>query len=610
MMFKRLFILVPLVLLVLSCSESDSDEIPQINSEDILINIEPEERIQQKNVVITVTSVVEIESLQVFIDDQLITSFSAAPYEYELTGSDFEDGEHTFKAVVEDVNGNTQQNSVVFLTDSNGPYVYISDIIPQRTICDTKQFSPTIRDEVSEVVSVQFYMNDELVATSQNETNPNFVIFPSLYPNGENEIKLVMEDALGNVSEETYTVKIGSTTVKVALPDNFIDSQYYEMYVMLSDSDGEFLDMKKYNNIPQTFELCSIIDSDDTEYIITFFEVFDESIFYVYSYANLTMDNIGEEILIKPRSSKSSSTIVNFSLENLNLGLNKLTARGQGYSMVTLDNELRGTRSTSFLNSLWTPNTFVRGYFNDGFKYAFINNIHNKTSLLPSDFTDANVVTNPISFNNQITDDVYLSILGFEDQQSMEYIAEHELYRQELPLVSVGNFSYFYPDIFHEYHFSLNYEGFTLQGLGLPPSFFTFPDLSISYSLSNGKLLFQGLPNYEVGRTYMRNEPTPGQPSPSNPVVTMYIMFDGSSNSVSIPKIPNGMFSVQAREVFNNADFEFVRASAENYQTFSTYQDYLQNVFVNSTPYYLSSPSRRIVGDGATNFNEYPYFTN
>ena len=598
-----------LFLLLMSCSESDSEDTVIVDSDDILINIEPEELIQEKIVTVTVTSAVDIESVIMIIDGEQVSSLTSLPYEYNLQGSDFDDGEHIFKVEVKDVNANIQHKSVMFLTDNTGPEVYISDIIPHRTICAQNQFSPTIRDEVSEVASVSFYMNNELVATAQNNANPNFVIAPSLYPNGENEVKLVMEDSLGNVSEETYTVLIGSTTVKVKLPDNFVKTPIEELYVVLSGADGEFYDMKKYQNFPQSFELCSIIGSATTEYMISFIEVFDQSIYYVYSYANLTMDSIGEEIVIKPRSKRDNTTSLTFSLENLNLGQNKLSARGQGYSMVTLDGELKGLRTTSYLNNLGTPNTFVKGYFNDDFKYAFINNIQNKTSLLPSDFTNANVVTNPISFNNQITDDVTLSIVGFEDQQSMEYIAEHQILWQELQFLSIDNSSYTFADIFHEYHFSLNYEDFTLQGLGLPPSSFTFPDLSINYSLSEDQLLFQGLPNYEVGRAYMRNQPSPGQSTPTNPVVTMFLMFNGSSNSVSIPKIPNGMFSVQAREVFNNADFEFVRASAENYQTFSSYQDYLQNVFVNSTPYYLTSPSRSIVGDGGTNFNEFPYFT-
>lgn len=614
---RQIFILFSLFIISISCSDDEnSPEIQEtINSQDILINIEPGELIAEKTISVSLTTDVGIDVVHFYVDNEQVSEFLTPPYEYILSGSDLEDGEHSFKAEVIDVNGNSQQNTVLFLTDNSGPEIQMFDLNPDDIICDLTSFSPIIQDDVSEVVSVKFYINNEFISEASNTNEPTFTIDPQLYTNGDTELKLVMEDALGNVSEDLIFVSLGSTLVALNIPNEFVRPNTGKFVVMLSNADGEFIDMQMYNedHLQESISFCASFSDNDTEYILTFFDIFDDTVYKVHSYYNLKSNFVGDQIVFNPRPGSISGQSVNLGLENISA--NSLKAVGLGYSLVTSNNALSGFRYTSSLNDIYTPNTFIRGDFPGGPQWAFIQDIENVSELLPSDFSNQNVMTNTVNMDYNGVDNPFLKIYGFENESLFSVMSQHEVYFGGLSSLTLGDYNYTFPDIFYKYFYSLKVNDFYYQeGLGLPPSSVNIPNQAINFSLNANVVNYQGLPNFEVGKISLFNAPSTGQITPENPDVRLTMIFNGNSDVLSIPQIPSGIIPDNVRSLFNNANFSPIQAVAENYDSFLSYEEYIQNTLINTMPFYKNSASRERVftsnvGASILPIDEFPFYT-
>jgi len=351
--------------------------------------------------------------------------------------------------------------------------------------------------------------------------------------------------------------------------------------------------------------------------MLTFFEVFDNSIYNVFCYSNLSKNRIGNEITLKPRPLTNSYASINLSTSNLDLQGN-IKASGQGYSMVNINNALSGTLTTSYANNLGSSKTLIKAYNNlsttNDYKWAFIDHLENVSTLQPSDFSNNDVITNAINFNTTVYNQ-FLRIYGFENTDLMSVFSGHDIYDSRMTSISNQEYKYHYPDIFSNYFYSVLVNNYYKQGLGLPPESINAPNLYVNLSLTGNQINFQGISNYEVGKVRLRNETQAGvNTSINNPNITLEFIFDGTVNTVVIPKIPQGLFEGNIHEIFNNAEFLPIQAIAENYSSFNSYKDYLQNVFINSTPFYLSSSSRERVFSSSVSSHilpvwEYPYFT-
>ncbi|MFC5046540.1 hypothetical protein ACFSTE_03045 [Aquimarina hainanensis] len=605
------------LILVVSCSKDTPINEPVLASSNIVLNFDTLDVLHQKNISITIANETTIDSIIISIDSDIEKIIYLPPYEYNLNGSQYSDGEHLFNVEVFQPNQNSVNKSVKFRIDNNGPVISNMGIIPDQVICNKITLNPTIEDAVTNVKNVQFLVNDILVSEVQENSNHTFEIDSDLYPEGQTKLKFLMEDEVGNLSSDSINILIGKPLIKINLPNKFTRASEEKLLIMLSDAEGNYIDSKVYNNQPETLEFCNTTITPDTEYMLTFFEVFDNSIYNVFCYNNLSKNRIGNEITLEPRPLTNSHAFIELSTSNLNLSGN-IRASGQGYSMVNINDTLSGTITTSYTNNLGSSKTLIKAYnyqsvAND-YKWAFIDHLENVSALQPSDFSNNNVITNSIHFNSPVNSQ-FLRIYGFENTELMNVFSGHDLYESDMRYVTSLEYKYNFPDIFSDYFYSLKANNYYMEGLGLPPQSINVPNLSIDFSLAGNQLNFQGIPNYEVGRIRIENETKAGvHISIDNPSIMLEFIFDGTVDKIVIPKIPSGLFEGDIHEVFNNVDFTPVQAIAENYSSFSSYQDYLQNVFINSNPFYFSSNSRERVFKSFVSPHilpvwEYPYFT-
>jgi hypothetical protein len=604
-----------LLIFTLSCTYEEVTKIPQQEIAVITLNFEPQEVLDQQLIIINIQDEISIDSLAIYIDGELKQTLTSRPFEYDFDGTLYDDGEHEFK-VVAFVTGQTSiSKTTSFTTDYNGPVVIDFGFIPNQVICDEIDIEPIIEGVVTPVKQVQFFINDQFVSEMEASSNFTFNINPALYPEGEAVVKFQMEDIVGNQSIETSTVYFGSALVSVSLPDEFTRASVEKLYVMLSDADGNYVDSKIYNDQPEILEFCGNDITPEDEYMLTFFEVFEGSIYNIFCYSNLSQNKIGDQIVMKPRPLTNSFAAIDLDTSNLNLTGN-VKASGQGYSMVTINNFLSGTLTTEYANNLGPDNTMIKAYNNQSssndYKWAFINNLQSVGNLKASDFSNDNVVTNLVSTNVGFTDQ-FLRLYGYENTELMNVLSGHDLYDSRMKPSQGNQYKYQYADIFEEYFYSLRVGQYYKDGLGLPPQSLSDPNFSIDFSLNGNVINFQGQPNYEVGKIRLTNDGQ-GSSTSGNPRVVVEFIFDGSKNQVIIPKVPEGMFDSNIYELFQNADFTPIQAIAENYSSFDNYEDYLQNVFINSNPFYLSSSSRERVYKSFVSPHilpvfEYPYFT-
>ena len=92
----------------------------------------------------------------------------------------------------------------------------------------------------------------------------------------------------------------------------------------------------------------------------------------------------------------------------------------------------------------------------------------------------------------------------------------------------------------------------------------------------------------------------------------MNFIFDGSRNLVVVPKLPSDIVPEQIANAFNSGNFQIEQGVAEDNSDFSTYKEYIQNVFVTSKPFLLTSPSRKRIFKSSIStqllpIREFPY---
>jgi len=607
---KLLFLLI----ITFSCSNDDLVSEPILEASGIALNFSALDILSQKTISITFEKDVTIDSIRILVDNVIEKRMYTPPYEYNLKGSNYSDGEHLFKINAYQKNNAPVSKSVKFRADNNGPFISNKRIDPNQIICDEIIFNPVIEDAVSIVKNVKFLINDIIVSEVQ-DTNYSFKITPNLYPEGTAELKFIMEDNAGNSSSDSIEVQIKKPLIKINLPDQFTRASVEKLIIILSDSQGNYIDSKQYNDQAETLDFCQSTIDPDTQYMLTFFEIFDNSIYNVFCYNNLSKNKIGNEITLKARPLTSAYAVINLSTNNLNLDGN-IRATGQGYSMVNINDNLNGTLTTSYTNNLGSPKTLITAHNNqtNAYKWAFMEHLENVSKLEASDFTSDNVTTNSIELNTSVNHQ-FLKIYGFENTELMNVFSGHDLFQSKMSQISSQVYKYYFPAIFNDYFYSFSTNNYYKEGLGLPPQSLNIPELSIDFSLTGNQINFQGISNYEVGKVRLKNQPQTGvNLSNDNPSIILEFIFDGSINTIVIPTIPADLFEGDIHKIFNNAEFLPVQAIAENYVSYNSYTDYLQHVFINSNPFFLSSSSRERVFKSTMSSHilpvwEYPYFT-
>lgn len=604
---------------ILSCTiESEEDEpVILLSAEEIKINLKTGSAIKYDTKYnITIDQKFNLNWIKVSIGNKLIDTLKSKPFEFSIDKKDFEEGVDTLKISAFTNSNKIFKKSLKIIIDKTGPVLKKLNLEDGVILCDEVEFKPEIIDEITSVDSVKFYVGDTLYKNVKFKPETKFSINPNDFSGGSKKSKFVMIDSVGNTSEKEFEFKIGKPLVDISFPEKFVRENVEKFYVVLSDKKGNYISHKVYNNKADVIKFCSheIVDAD-TEYMLTFFEVFDDSIFNVFCYSNLTKKTVGEKITFLNRSLPKNTVSKEFNTSHLNF-YEYTRASGNDYSMVLLGNQkFSGHASYSFIKDLGTSKAFIMSYdrLSSKYKWAFIDNFHQRTDLLESDFSSNNVKSKEVNFSTNVTNQS-LTIKGYENNKLFNVFNGHDLYSTPMNYLGNQNYKYQFADIFQNYFYSLKANNYYLQGKGLPKSSIDVPSHKISYNLSSDKITFNGIDGYEVGRVRLEKSSVPNvNITSTNPSVTVEFIFDGKSKEVFIPKLPKGIFSDIIHQTFNNINFKEIQGISENYSNYNSYSDYIKNVLVVSKPFFLTSDYRERIFHSNVSSHvlpvwEFPYY--
>ncbi|MCH4551542.1 hypothetical protein [Aestuariibaculum lutulentum] len=618
-MLERKTLLVVVLLLIVACS-SESNNTYKADSSDIEIYLTSlgvidkeflsEENISVSNTInVIIAEEVELLFVEVFLDQKLYKTFDKSTFSFSIDTNQMDDGIHLLSIRFHTNTEDVIEKSVNFKIDKTGPKLKKSEI-DKINVCKETLIQPLISDALSNVKSVNVFLDDELIAQFNNETEYSVLLNPENYNLGTKYLKFIMTDEFENVSKDSLEVDIQEGLLSINFPDNFTRKDTDKFYVILSDSDGNFIESHTHSDKAEILDLCvSEVFDENNSYTLSFVEEFQSSIYRFYIYSNLTKDNVGEILTFKSRPNFLKNSILNIDIPFYQNGY-EISARGLGYSMMKQNENsiMSGHYTTSYNDNLGSEKVFVKYYnknnLND-YKWIFLDDVQNRNTLSIEDFSEDNVDYKTILVNNNNYNLApLLYIYGFENEAHYNTINGHQLYGDYLADGIYNSYRYFYANIFHETFYTLttsNYShtsNYSIQGIGIPPQILDVPDDIVTCNFSNNKLTFSGLPDYEVGRVMLNNRDVEN--------ITAICTFNGKANEINLPKLPDHLFSQNVRDVFNSSRLNLAQAMAEDYSDFNSYEDYLSKVLVTSTPFYISSAQRQRVYFNANGI--YSYF--
>ena len=212
------------------------------------------------NIQISASDNIGVAQVEVFINGSSVATDQEHPYSYEWDTYTFsEDEEHIIYATVTDHEGNSIDIPSISVTVDNDdspenditpPIISILTPLSSQTVSDTVSISGFATDN-DEVEEVQFFINDELVATLTDSPYTTLWGTYSLANNSEHVIQMMASDPSGNessaqpimvtvVNEYTGIIENLSATASeniISLSwDTPSDAESYKIY-----KDGQFL---------------------------------------------------------------------------------------------------------------------------------------------------------------------------------------------------------------------------------------------------------------------------------------------------------------------------------------------------------------------------------
>jgi hypothetical protein len=593
---KTIFLL---CLIFFSCSKQENNNVPTdnenatvvINPQDIELSIEDNSYLEPGKILIKLPEDVSHDMINVYLNSELIQELPDDSLSFEITLNNFADGAYVMKIEIIAKDKVIGTKSLNIKIDNNGPEVDFGYLLENNFVCGRMVLLPDIADQVSKVSSVKvFWGQEEIEQLSSTNSDYSFELDSSSLPLGEKYLKLEMQDERGNLTKDSVLVNLAKKITQINFPDGFVRPGVDEIHVILSESDGTYVSSVTHSSgVAETLSICSTVELDQSsEFILTFVSDFEDVVYGIYPYHNLTLNSVGSEINLAKRSGPTSTSTLEIELPDYKDG-DYIRASGQWSSALNYQgNILSGHFSSNFTDESLESNNFFIMNFNpdikESYKWAYIENPHTYFKLDDKDFNSNNVVNSDLNIVGSSLEP-YLAVYGFENETHFNSLITHMLYWN--PRLNKNNgFDYSYADIFYNVFYSIKVSNYSIEGLGHPPATVYVPNNSINYSFQNNKLSFSGLSDFEVGRAQLRNT--------DDAHIFVEMFFDGTSTEVVMPKLPEYLGS-HVVDIVNNGALEITQCVVENYTNISNYDEYITNIFVPSVPFYKVSPSREKV---------------
>ena len=525
-----------------------------------------------------------LTALEVYLNDQLLETFTDSPFAFNINTLALEDGPNTARIRAEDAAGNATDFEIAFFADNTGPEISLESIQEGQLIDSLITFAPVVTDAISSVVSFTALLNGVELLQSDGAAITALEIDPETLSVGEVVFTLTAEDELGNTTEITVNTEVKRRLLAAFFEPGFLKSNWYGFWVLVSNPDGTPIILEQASSnvdmlkiyapgefpIDQEFMVSFIADEDMSGWIKTHMTVVQD----------LTRTNLQQIHFKTPYGTQVSGQT--FPLTGF-FGVEIMEGRGLGqdYQAYVYDNDVTQFRVEQYSGIATEPyeQFYVAGYeFGDtpNYAYAILDNpIANITYIDRSDFISAGLISGTSNFSGNANSnaDHSLYLYGYLNATEREKGHIHLIFDTDKTFGPLGIADFTYPDIFESYEHHFRLGNYNTYRQGLPTAQYTVPDWTISY-IQNGNEIT--LTSSGTGHTVGRLIADIGGPNNSQ---LMTLIFDSSNpGPIYLPQLPAELSNLNAYTIFQSGQVSVDYAELVSFDTLPSYTDYLQGV--------------------------------
>lgn len=393
---------------------------------------------------------------------------------------------------------------------------------------------------------------------------------------------------IDEMPEEIDTEPTGNLLLKVNVPFGSVRKNIDKLHIILYDEQDNAIAFQTHSSgEEEQLLLYSEADIGLTEKIsIAFITNFKNEVFSSRIYKDINLTMLGDALDLALTAGGAKTGFVEIPIQGQESRWD-LRSSGKGYSIIGIDNVLQGNYTFDLYNDLGLDTAYLQYYNVDNiyeysYKYLTIEELSALNAIDVTTFTSENVRSGSIEIDAPYQN-AYLQIYGYESLAKFKAGSGHRICFNPALLDFYGIY-YSYADIFPYTKYSVQFKNYEIEGIGNPPQELTEPQSEIDYSYSDGTIAYTGLPDYEVGRFYLRQQ--------GSIYMTTTLIANGNSTSITVPEIPAGLLENNLENSLKVDQLQFVQAAAENYDGFESYEHYITNTLKLGQPYGLISDKR------------------
>ncbi|MBK9129986.1 MAG: hypothetical protein IPM13_19760 [Phycisphaerales bacterium] len=182
-----------------------------------------------------------VTEVRFFVDNTLLTTRTAAPYEFDLDTALLVDGSYLLRAIATDGKGNSTSVSIPVVVDNTAPVLTLVAPISNATVQGTFPIQLDVRDATAGLVQVTMTAGGLAPSTGGSATYPTPIANVQIagsedslrWPDGPLQLRATARDASGNETSLAWTVQVGNSVVPPTCMLNVLDQTTVSGAVML-----------------------------------------------------------------------------------------------------------------------------------------------------------------------------------------------------------------------------------------------------------------------------------------------------------------------------------------------------------------------------------------
>ena len=524
--------------------------------------------------------------VKIYINNELASEISNDLYEFNINTLDLSDGENILKIEATDLAENTTSHEVTFISDNTGPLIVPNTVEEGQILDEEFLMSITLSDTYSNVTMFDVTLGEQNLLTSGvdfpsgTDGQVDFDMNPENYSTGEQILKIIAFDSLGNTSVMEIPVQILRLLVTITIPEGFLSPNIpSNHFAFASEMNGEPIDVEEIFFETREVKLYAQGEFDTTQsFVLTYASVVgpNRNTSYLYSIMNLTRENPGALELEVPKRFSFNGGIP-YPINGF-ASTSQLYCFGKDFSFSSSESgdTLLGTSSPQN-HPTGTEQIYIYSYnsLNNDYRYQFVPKpIPNGFEINYEDFTNDALTDQSIDLSTFSNDGrSSLAIFGYNNDMEYQNDFQSQIWRSGYGY-QISQFPYRLNSNFYGYSHDFirgNYRSF---GVGLPPSQPVAPNWTIDYTYNNNQIALNLTGNdHTTGRILFN-----GGYDVQMPYEWQLEFNSQQETSITLPKIPEDMQSFAINNHYQNASFELLHLELLKFQGIGSYNEYITNI--------------------------------